>query len=243
MKPVTALYWDFQNVKIPDKKVQLLYQYLDQKFDLLISNAYAYWRREKELVEQTVFQVGIETITVPSREKNAVDNLIIKHCKKHINNDRRIRNVILITGDKDYLTLVEDLKKLGIKVILIYGSNISQGLKKAVNEVYQINQIVSINPNQEESKKLEHPALVTYEEAKKYLIELIKTVQAKGKKATLALMGNLIKDHPRISGCKKVSYCRPDGKIVSKFSKFVEAVIQEGIIQKNRNGELILVTI
>ncbi|MFM6400717.1 NYN domain-containing protein, partial [Planktothrix sp.] len=147
-------------------------------------------RREKELVEQTVFQVGIETITVPSIEKNAVDNLIIKHCKKHIISDRRIRNVILITGDKDYLTLVEDLKKLGIKVILIYGSNISQGLKKAVNEVYQINQIVSINPNQEESKKLEHPALVTYEEAKKYLIELIKMVQAKGQKATLALMGS-----------------------------------------------------
>lgn len=242
MKPVTALYWDFQNVKIPDEKIKLLYQYLEQKFDLLISNAYAYWRREKELVEQTVFKVGIETITVPSREKNAVDHLIIKHCKDHIiSSNRRIRIVILITGDKDFLPLVKELQKLNIKSILIHGANVRQALKKAVDEAYNINELIAcVNPDKAIPEKPDYPPILPYEEAKKYLIDLIKTVQAKGKKATLAVMGHLMKNHPQLSGSQKVSYCRPDGKIVSKFSKFVEAVIQEGILQI-RNEELTLV--
>lgn len=55
------------------------------------------------------------------------------------------------------------------------------------------------------------------------------------------MLGRLIKNHPRLSGYKKISsIAKPDGKIFAKFGKFVAAVIQEGIIQ-DCNGELILV--
>lgn len=242
MKANIATYWDVQNVRISPEKIKPLNQWLNQQGHILINKAYAYWRKETEQFEKAIFDANFDTISVASQEKNAVDDKIIRDCDNDIMSDRSIRIIILMTGDKDYLPLVKDLQQLGIKVILIHGdNNVSQSLKEAVDEFYNIKALIaSVEVDKATPEKLESFAIISYEEAKKYLIELIKKVKSKGKKATLALIGDLIKKHPQLSGCKKVSYRRPDGKIVSKFGKFVDAVIQEGIIQ-NRNGELTLV--
>jgi uncharacterized LabA/DUF88 family protein len=241
MKANLAIYWDVQNVRISPEKTQLLNQWLNQKGYRFIQKAFAYWRKENEQLEKAIANEDFDSFNVPSAEKNAVDIKIMGVCKNDIMSDRSIRIVILITGDKDYLPLVKDLQKLGIKVILISGDNVSQSLKEAVDEFYNIKELIAtVEVDQATPEKLESSAIISYEEAKKYLIDLIKTVQAKEKKATLALMGNLIKNHPQLSGSKKVSYYRPDVKIVSKFGKFVDAVIQVGIL-KIRNEELTLV--
>ncbi|WP_254174556.1 NYN domain-containing protein [Planktothrix pseudagardhii] len=242
MKPRLAIYWDVQNVRISPEKIKLLNQWLNQKGDRLIQKAFAYWRKENEQLEKAIANENFDCFNVPSPEKNAVDIKMMEVCKNDIISDRSIRIVILITGDKDYLPCVKWLQELGIKVILIYGNNVSQALKEAVDKTYNIEEVIaSVAIDQATPEQLDSSTILPYEEAKKYLIDLIKTVQAKGKKATLALIGNFIKNHPRLSGYKKISYCKPDGKIVYNFGKFVDAVIQEGIIQKNCNGELTLV--
>ena len=241
MKPRLAIYWDVQNVRISPEKIKLLNQWLNQKGDRLIQKAFAYWRKENEQLEKAIANEGCDSFNVPSPEKNAVDIKIMGVCKHDIMSERSIRIVILITGDKDYQPLVKELQNLGIKVILIHGNNVSQRLKEAVDETYSINQLIaSVNPAKATPEQLNSSTIIPYEEAKKYLIDLIKILQAEGKQPTLSVMGNLIKNHPKLSSSHKVSYCRPDGKIVSKFSKFVKAVIQEGILQE-RNGELTLV--
>jgi uncharacterized LabA/DUF88 family protein len=243
MKPCIAIYGDFQNVRNSPEEIEILNPWFDQQGNILHKKSYAYWRQEKELFEQAIFKAGFKTISVSSREKNAVDNEIIQDCKHDIMTDKVIKIVILITGDKDYLPLVKHLQKMGIKVILIHGANVSKSLKKAVDIAYNIDELIpSVKLNQPTPETLDSPAMIPYEEAKKCLIELIKKVQKQGKKATLAVLGCLIKKHPRLAGYKKVSsIAKPDGKIFAKFGKFVDAVIQEGIIQKNCNGELILV--
>ncbi len=242
MKPCIAIYGDFQNVRNSPEEIEILNPWFDQQGNILHKKSYAYWRKENELFEQAIFKAGFKTISVSSKEKNAVDNEIIQDCKHDIMTDKIIKIVILITGDKDYLPLVKYLQKIGIKLILIHGANVSQNLRKAVDIAYNIDKLIkSITVNKATTEKLDYPAMIPYEEAKKCLIESIKTVQEEGKKATLALMGHLIKNHPRLSGYQKVSSIgKPDGKPFSKFCKFVEAVIKEGIIQ-NCNGELILV--
>ncbi|MFM6190728.1 MAG: NYN domain-containing protein [Planktothrix sp.] len=241
MKPRLAIYWDVQNVRISPEKIKLLNQWLNQKGDRLIQKAFAYWRKENEQLEKAIANEGFDSFNVPSPEKNAVDIKIMGVCKHDIMSERSIRIVILITGDKDYQPLVKELKNLGIKVILIHGNNVSQRLKKAVDETYSINELIaSVNSAKATPEQLNSSTIIPYEEAKKYLIDLIKILQAEGKQPTLSVMGNLIKNYPKLSSSHKVSYCRPDGKIVSKFSKFVKAVIQEGILQE-RNGELTLV--
>ncbi|VXD23422.1 NYN domain-containing protein [Planktothrix paucivesiculata] len=242
MKPCIAIYGDFQNVRNSPEEIEILNPWFDQQGNILHKKSYAYWRQEKELFEQAIFKAGFKTISVSSREKNAVDNEIIQDCKYDIMTDKIIKIVILITGDKDYLPLVKHLQKVEIKVILIHGANVSQALKKAVDIAYNINELIdSVNLDKATPETLDSPAMIPYEEAKKCLIELIKTVKEKGEKATLDVLGRLIKNHPRLLGYKKFSYYKPDGKIFAKFGKFVDAVIQEGIIQKNCNGELILV--
>jgi len=244
MKPNIAIYLDVQNVRISPEKIKLLNLWLTAQGDIVIKKAYADWSKENRTYAQALHKAVFKTIHNPYGQKNAVDNEMMGDCKHDIMSDRSIRIVILITGDKDFLPLVKKLQQLGIKVILISGANVSQALKKIVDEAYDIDKLIaSVNLDKAIQEKIDSSAMIPYEEAKKYLIELIKTVQAKGKKATLALMGSLIKKHPRLSGDKKVlSIGKPDGKYFSKFSKFVEAVIKEGIIQ-NRNGELILVEI
>lgn len=243
MKAKTAIYWDVQNVLISPENIPLLNLFLNQQGDILIYKAYDYWNPKNELLGQTLYQKGVKTIHVPSREKNAVDDQIIQDCKYDIILDRSIRSVILITGDKDFLSLVKELQQLGIKVILISRTNVKKSFQKAVDIAYNIDKLIdSVKLDQATPETLDSPAMIPYEEAKKCLIELIKKMQKQGKKATLAVLGCLIKKHPRLAGYKKVSsIAKPDGKIFAKFGKFVEAVIQEGIIQKNCNGELILV--
>ncbi|VXD15147.1 hypothetical protein PL8927_380070 [Planktothrix serta PCC 8927] len=256
MKPClesrVAIYGDFQNVRTYAEKfkqfiqglIKLLDQLFNQKGYKFIIKVYSNWRNENDRFAQALDQEeDVTIIHVPSREKNAVDKKIFRDGRNDTTPDSSIEIVILITGDKDFLPLVKELQQSGKKVILIHGCNVSKTLKKAVDKAYHINEVIAFgNLNQGTPEKLDYPAIISYEEAKKCLIDLIKTVQAKGKKATLALMGSLIKKHPRLSGDKKVlSIGKPDGKIFSKFGKFVEAVIQEGIIQKNCNGELILV--
>ncbi len=243
MKPGIAIYGDFQNVRNSPEEIEILNPWFAEHGKILHKKSYAYWRQEKELSEQAIFKAGFKTISVSSREKNAVDNEIIQDCKHDTITDRSIKTVILITGDKDFLPLVKELQKLGIKVILIHGANVSKALKKAGDIAYNINELIdSVNLDKATPETVDYPAMIPYEEAKKCLIELIKKVQKDGKKATLAELGRLIKNHPQLAGYKKVSsIAKPDGKIFAKFSKFVDAVIKEGIIQKNCNGELILV--
>ncbi|HEY9862706.1 MAG TPA: NYN domain-containing protein [Candidatus Obscuribacterales bacterium] len=235
MKANIAVYWDVQNGKTSHSKIKHFYQGLIQTGNLLINNAYAYWKQEKKSFEQTLTDIGIEMINVLPGD-NAADYRIIQDCKKHILSNPSIKTVVLITGDEDFLSLVQELKDLKILVILIWMNNVDKKLKKAVDYAYHIDELIAETP-----KTLDSPAMIPYEEAKKCLIELIKKVQKKGKKATLAVLGCLIKNHPRLLGYKKFSYYKSDGKHYSKFGKFVEAVIQEGIIQKNCNGELIVV--
>ncbi|MGL4497708.1 MAG: NYN domain-containing protein [Planktothrix sp.] len=244
MKTHTAIYWDVQNVGISPENIPLLNLFLNQQGDILIHKAYHYWSLKNELLGQTLYQQGVKTIHVPSGEKNAVDDEIIQDCKYDTMLDMSIKTVILITGDKDFLSLVKELQQLKIKVILISRTNVSQSFKKAVDIAYNIDELIaSVKLDQPTPEKLDSPVMIPYEEAKKCLIELIKKVQKQGKKATLAVLGCLIKKHPRLAGYKKVSsIAKPDGKIFAKFGKFVDAVIQEGIIQKNCNGELILLS-
>ncbi|HAN74492.1 MAG TPA: hypothetical protein DCQ51_00400 [Planktothrix sp. UBA8407] len=242
MKPCIAIYWDVQNVRISPEKIKFLNLWLNQEGNILINKAYAYWRQETELFEKAIFKAGFKTISVSSMKKNAVDKEIIRDCEYDIISDRKIRKVILITGDKDYLSLVKNLQESDISVTLISRSNVNKKLIDAVKQSYNIEELIDkLSQENLIKSSLDHSVMITYEEAKNCLIELIKTLKAEKKRATIALLGHLIKNHPRLSGYKKISSIgKPDGKIFAKFSKFVEAVIKEGIIQ-NCNGELILV--
>ncbi|SKB11257.1 conserved hypothetical protein [Planktothrix sp. PCC 11201] len=244
MKGNIAISWDVQNVRISLEKIELLNQWLNRQGCIweLKKKAYSNWRGETQLFAEKVSANSFKTIHVAPLKKNAVDNQIIQDCEDDIMPEKSIKIVILITGDKDFLPLVKDLKKSEKKVILIHGANVSKALKKSVDIAYNINELIdSVNLDKATPETLDSPAIIPYEEAKKCLIELIKKVQKDGKKATLAVLGRLIKNHPQLAGYKKVSsIAKPDGKIFAKFGKFVEAVIKEGIIQ-DCNGELILV--
>lgn len=244
LKIGVAIYWDVQNVRISPEQIPQLSRWFNQNGKLLINNAYAYWRNENKLFEQSIFKAGINAINVPSREKNAVDNLIIKHCKEDILSNREIRLVILITGDKDYLPLVKDLQELGIKVMLLFHvATQSKKLMAGVDQVYDIDKLLnSINVDKAITEAKQNSSMmISYEEAKQCLIKSIQRIQTEGKKATFSLIGKLIKEHLQLYGYQKTSsIAKPTGGKFSKFSQFVESVIQEGII-KNNNGNLSLV--
>lgn len=238
-----AIYGDFQNVRISPKQIPSFYRWLNQKGKLLIFKGYAYWRKEAESFEQSIFNAGIDPLNVPSLEENAVDNLLIKHCKQDTSSNPKIKLVILITGDGDFIPLVKYLQELGIKVMLIYRcANASQKLIEAVDEAYDIDKLLDyIKDETITEEKPNFLIMISYEKAKQCLIESIQKVHTEGKKATFSLIGKLIKDRLRFSGYKNVSsIAKQTGGKFSKFSQFVESVIQEGII-KNSNGNLILV--
>ena len=169
MKAKIAVYWDVQNGKTSSSKIEHFYQGLIQTSDLLISNAYAYWKQEKKSFEQTLTDIKIDMINVLPGD-NAADHRIIEDCNKHILSDqsKSIKTVVLTTGDGGFLPLVQKLKDSKVLVILIWMNNVAEELKNAVDYAYHIDEIDSLIPsfklNQATPEKLDSPAMIPYTE-------------------------------------------------------------------------------
>ena len=72
------------------------------------------------------------------REKNKVDNKIIKDCMQSLENNKSADIFTICTSDNDYIPIIEELRKSSKKVILICEKKASDKLRKAASKVFEI---------------------------------------------------------------------------------------------------------
>ncbi|MEA5537629.1 NYN domain-containing protein [Limnoraphis robusta Tam1] len=235
-----AIFWDYENIPQGDIASDL-FKFARQRGDFLILKAYScQWndKAKKHLEKQ-----GFECIEVENNDKikNAVDHFLEVDCGITIGQNGLLQTIILVTGDCYAQVLQQRLKQDNIKLVVFSRKkSYCKSLKKQAQEFYYIEELPDLVKNIS-SEIPSTESFISYEDAVKCLIEAIQTAVNSGKSATVCYLAKLMQDNPNFPNYKNVSSIRkPDGTKFYKFSKFLETLIDQGMIKKV-NQEILLV--
>lgn len=142
--PTVAIYWDFENVRIP-KQTDCLVAFAQEQGRLVTQKVYSHWKRENFKFRQILNNYNFEQVDVLQKGKNSADRALIDDCYQEMMSDRCPDIFILLSGDKDFVSLVQELKQTGKRVIAIGFSGISHiKLRHAVNQFYYAEQLCQL---------------------------------------------------------------------------------------------------
>ncbi len=141
-KKALSIYWDYQNVRVNRSNPNLAQDVLSFAKSLgrlVLQRVYANWRQEKQDREHDLYKLGYDCIDIPTTAKQSVDQKLIVDCEKGLNLTGGSNILILISGDKDFIKIVQKWKTKGKKVIIFAGSkNYSKKLIDQADEYYFI---------------------------------------------------------------------------------------------------------
>ncbi|RUT10055.1 hypothetical protein DSM106972_005500 [Dulcicalothrix desertica PCC 7102] len=226
-----SIYCDYQNVNLNEKTVSLLQDFANSIGTLLTAKLYY-----NPLVIRKFLEFhNITCIDVPCSLPNSVDYRISNDIIKDIR-QAHPDTIIIVSGDGDFIDLVEILKYLGKHVIVIAQSgNVNARLIQSANQFYYLNDLQQLmeKPVTSEASTQVTSSELSYREAIKYLIRAVKTALSQNKSTGLGYINDLMrKSFPSYQGCHCI---RTDNGIkFSRFKKFIEAVVSDGkIIMKD----------
>jgi len=102
-----------------------------------------YYAMQKDTVtdgwKSTIGCYGYKPILMaPPREKNKIDDKIIRDAKKILDQNKSIDIFVIVSGDGDYTALVNFLRARGKRAVVLGAKQISQRLKAASSETRQL---------------------------------------------------------------------------------------------------------
>lgn len=141
--PVTGIFWDYENVPLRHKDWQ---QFLAALNHFAISNHVDFARVYAR--KKTITQFDREAIRklnlfdfkwVKHDDPNAADYSLIRSCLDILGSHDQINHVLLLSGDGDFLQLIDQLQKLEVAVTLIcQRKNYSKSLINEVHRAYTV---------------------------------------------------------------------------------------------------------
>ncbi|MCL1465800.1 NYN domain-containing protein [Argonema galeatum] len=119
MKNRVSIYWDFENVRVPDR-AECLIDFAQSRGDLITKKVYSHWRRETSASEYALDGVGFDRIDVQEEFENSADLQLESDCLKELFSSLSPDIIILVSGDKDFAFLVRQLQRYQ-KQVIIFG--------------------------------------------------------------------------------------------------------------------------
>lgn len=215
-----AVFWDYENVRISPESINLIDNFLQEKGYTGLKKVYANWTKENQAIAKSLCLSGFESINVVVDKANATDFKLTADCITYAQENPNIKQIFLLTTDKDYLTLINFLRNSGKKVTLVgREETINNELRAIANEFISIDTIIP-------TKKT-----ISYEEAINCLIEAIKTAQRLNKKTYFGTIDRLMRNNSSFSYQGVISIQKTQEKKFSSFKSFVLASQKEGKVQ------------
>lgn len=140
-----AVFADCQNVGSLFVHRQAVLAFVEQFGSGTRLWAYEYWRKMKPRRKLQLQADGWQTLNVPTQTKNALDEQLIRDCRR-LGGQPFVKVVVLILGDKDFADLAKWLISQHKRVIVIgRRSHISHKLRALVpNDVYEIEDLQQV---------------------------------------------------------------------------------------------------
>ena len=170
-----AVYLDFENLYVSLKTTAKM----EPNFELLMERcrefgriircrAYADWSEFARMFTSQMFANGIEPVYVPTRKvydssargparKNSVDIHITIDIVKSLFLHEHVDTMILISGDRDYVPLINQIRQTGKDVYAIgVAGCTSSELSIAVDEMFYYHQLLDSGDKTERARRLAH---------------------------------------------------------------------------------------
>jgi hypothetical protein len=227
--PTVCLYVDSQNVKLSQSEAQTLLRFVNAIGQLLRKNLYYNSQCHDQNSAKKVWEsCGLICIDVPCRLKNSADNQLFVDCID--DNSKLSPNlVVIVSGDGDFLSLVDTLQKLNKTVIVIARKgNVKQKLIENADRFYFIDELPDLTDGNH----------IVYENAVQCLIEAIKNATSRGQHTTFSAIDQLMREDqnfPKYQGVSSIY--KKNGKKFTHFSKFIHAVAQDNLVCVQNSGK------
>lgn len=209
-----AVFIDFENLyyssvnnygEEPD--LMIIRNLCEEKGGIASIQAFGDWVRFNEQID-SLQTSGIQPVFTPlSRtEKSSADTFICVHAMKLFMQNENINTLILVSGDRDFIPLLNELRSLGKNTFLMgVPGSISRDL---VNVADGIIEYKPAKIKTKESKKLEVPQKKVSNQIKDRIIALLKKENRRINVATIGIM--IKKEHPSFNhkefGYEKLSH-------------------------------------
>ena len=242
-----AVFWDYENVKFPAGAAsaplaESLIEYAKSLGHVRVKTVYSNWRRKDERIVQTLYSLGFEPIHVSMGKANSVDVKLVVDCLEAAYRDPALSQFIIVTGDKDFIPMVNALKDLERQVTVIGRTeNVSEQLLLSADEFIPLKRLVKdaadrIQAQTPQVSTAEQPILLSYEDAIACLAEAIGKALEQQKSTQFSTISKMMRDiNPSYEGASSVR--RNDGGVFIRFSDLIRTAEEENRIRVRTTSE------
>ena len=229
-----GIYIDAQNVRLNQSEARALLSFAQAKGQLICQKLYYNSQRSDQNLAKKLWEsCGLSCVDVPCSLKNSADNQLVADCISD-NSALSLNLFVIVSGDGDFIHLVNTLQQLKKTVIVIAKEgNIKQKLIKKANEFYYIDKLPEISCSVPPNK-----TQVVYEDAVRCLLETINIAVSKGQLTTLTVLDGLMrknKNFPQYQGVSCI--CERNGKKFTSFKQFINTAAQDGAVRVQNSGK------
>lgn len=146
---ISALFWDYENVPLRNKDYKKFLQAIVSLINTFEFEFIRVYARKETLTpkdRKLLIGRGFNKIKhfkwVKLNDPNAVDFSMMKSCVDVLKRNSHLTQVVLITGDGDFLWLVKQLPKHYI-VVICQQKNLNKQLINSVNRAYSVEAIIT----------------------------------------------------------------------------------------------------
>jgi len=239
IKNQIAIFWDYENIKVIAEGINVplaeaLLSYSKSIGHPYIKRVYGDWAKTNKIIIQALYSLGFEPIQVSMGKTNSVDVKIAVDCLDTAMLHPVLNCFIIITGDKDFIPVVNWLKAHQKEVTIISKpENVSEHLLMSADKFISLEEI-SKKFNQEDVQTSETEEILNleFDNAVKYLIQTIEKIRDQGKSTRYGVVDNYMRSSLEYSynGASSVLLPNKTGTFKS-FSKFIEKVEEAGKIK------------
>lgn len=189
-----------------------------------------------------LFRAGIQPVFCPlshrnpkdrSRAKSSVDATICVHTMKTFYTNPNIQTLVLVSGDRDYIPLVIELRQMGRKVVILaVGKALSSDLTEVADDTILYEDIVESLVPRKDIEVSERSASST--DPYPILVEEVKLARQNQKPTVLAYLKLRLKD--RIEGFDETKLKDSKGRYFNKFKNFINEAVSKGFIKLHTTG-------
>ena len=234
-----AIFWDYENVRVIAEGIntplaEALLMYSESIGHPYIKRVYGDWAKTNKIIIQALYSLGFEPIQVSMGKTNSVDVKIAVDCLDTAIVHPSLSHFIMITGDKDFIPVVNWLKSHQKKVTIISNpENVSEHLLMSADDFISLEEISKkYNENGIQINEEKDVKPLTFDSAVDFLIQTIKKIRDQGKSTRYGVVDNFMRSSQdfNYNGASYIQNPDQSGMFKS-FTQYIENVEELGKVK------------
>jgi uncharacterized protein (TIGR00288 family) len=236
-----AVFWDYENVRVNAEGLKVpvaekLVEYTKSLGHVRIKRVYSNWGVVNPAINQALYSLGFEPIHVSMGKANSVDVKIAVDCLDTAMQFPNILTYVIVTGDKDFISVVNWLRDHRKRVIIIGKSDIvSEHLLLSADHFVSLEEFTKLDeipPDNSPDQKQKKIHLLPYDDAVQCLVAVISNTREQNKSTRFNTIDNMMRSYQDFDYRGANSVMQPNSQETYKtFTKFIAEVEKRGKIK------------